>query len=105
MCFARVCSSACVYVRLRVHVYLRVAVLCYTPKSANTHTHTRVRMPYSLHLQNVDMSKKCSDMDHEMAMHFGVSKAVLEFVIFCHQEESNWYVMPHGLHARGRRTY
>ena len=33
---------------------------------------------------------KCSDMDKEIPELMGVSKAVLENVIFCHQEESNW---------------
>ena len=33
---------------------------------------------------------KCTDMDKEIPELMGVSKAVLENVIFCHQEESNW---------------
>tara|TARA_R110002050_G_scaffold37455_2_gene92981 strand:- start:2880 stop:3044 length:165 start_codon:yes stop_codon:yes gene_type:complete len=33
---------------------------------------------------------KCSDMNDEIPELMGVSKAVLENVIFCHQEESNW---------------
>ena len=28
----------------------------------------------------------------QMVYHMGVSKAILNSVIFCHQEESNWYV-------------
>ena len=36
------------------------------------------------------MSSKCADVDKEMANLLGVSKAVLNNVIFCHQEESNW---------------
>jgi DNA repair protein RAD50 len=39
-----------------------------------------------------DMSRRCGDLDRETAYHFGVSKAVLDSVIFCHQEESNWHV-------------
>ncbi|CAL8106543.1 unnamed protein product [Calicophoron daubneyi] len=36
------------------------------------------------------ISSKCAEIDHEMVTSLGVSKAVLENVIFCHQEDSNW---------------
>mmetsp|Transcript_28827 Transcript_28827/g.67107 ORF Transcript_28827/g.67107 Transcript_28827/m.67107 type:complete len:1326 (-) Transcript_28827:154-4131(-) len=36
------------------------------------------------------ISHKCVDMDTEVPDLMGVSKAVLEHVIFCHQEESSW---------------
>lgn len=36
------------------------------------------------------ISTKCAEMDAEMPMLLGVSKAVLENVIFCHQEDSYW---------------
>ena len=36
------------------------------------------------------MSSKCADIDKEMTVSLGVSKAVLNNVIFCHQEDSNW---------------
>ncbi|WVQ84355.1 hypothetical protein IAT38_006507 [Cryptococcus sp. DSM 104549] len=36
------------------------------------------------------ISTKCSDMDEEIPYLLGVSKSILENVIFCHQEESNW---------------
>ena len=39
---------------------------------------------------NLQISSKCSDIDLEMTLSLGVSKAVLENVIFCHQEDSNW---------------
>nr|XP_018262086.1 DNA repair protein RAD50 [Kwoniella dejecticola CBS 10117]OBR84244.1 DNA repair protein RAD50 [Kwoniella dejecticola CBS 10117] len=32
----------------------------------------------------------CSEMDEEVPLLLGVSKSILENVIFCHQEESNW---------------
>ncbi|XP_052793219.1 DNA repair protein RAD50-like isoform X2 [Mya arenaria] len=35
-------------------------------------------------------SSKCIDLDREMISSLGVSKPVLENVIFCHQEEANW---------------
>ena len=38
------------------------------------------------------ISTRCSDMDAEIPQHLGVPKAILENVVFCHQEESNWYV-------------
>lgn len=40
--------------------------------------------------EKVSMSHKCSELDRHIPEMLGVSKAVLESVIFCHQEESNW---------------
>ena len=34
-----------------------------------------------------------------MISHLGVSKAILNHVIFCHQEESAWYVCMYALHG------
>ncbi|GAB6026870.1 DNA repair protein rad50 [Chamberlinius hualienensis] len=36
------------------------------------------------------ISSKCTELDREMVSMLGVSKAILNNVIFCHQEESNW---------------
>ncbi|XP_060561846.1 DNA repair protein RAD50-like [Ruditapes philippinarum] len=36
------------------------------------------------------MNPKCADLDRQMITSLGVSKPVLENVIFCHQEEANW---------------
>ncbi|KAL7669135.1 hypothetical protein ACOME3_009803 [Neoechinorhynchus agilis] len=36
------------------------------------------------------ISSKCVDVDREIVTSFGVSKAILENVIFCHQEDCNW---------------
>lgn len=36
------------------------------------------------------ISTKCAEMDVEIPQLLGVSKAVLENVIFCHQEDSYW---------------
>ncbi|RXK35035.1 hypothetical protein M231_07713 [Tremella mesenterica] len=36
------------------------------------------------------ISTKCSEMDEELPLLLGVSKAILENVIFCHQEDSSW---------------
>uniref|UniRef100_A0A673A5R9 Zinc-hook domain-containing protein n=1 Tax=Sphaeramia orbicularis TaxID=375764 RepID=A0A673A5R9_9TELE len=40
--------------------------------------------------EKVSLSAKCADVDREMISALGVSKPVLNHVIFCHQEESNW---------------
>lgn len=40
--------------------------------------------------ESVSVSHGCADMDKQMPLLLGVSKAVLENVIFCHQEDSNW---------------
>ncbi|KAJ8276245.1 hypothetical protein COCON_G00079970 [Conger conger] len=42
------------------------------------------------HGEKVSLSSKCAEIDREMIAALGVSKAVLNHVIFCHQEESNW---------------
>lgn len=36
------------------------------------------------------ISSKCAELDTMMTRYLGVSKAVLEYVIFCHQDESLW---------------
>ncbi|UZJ57177.1 hypothetical protein CBS101457_006497 [Exobasidium rhododendri] len=36
------------------------------------------------------LSTKCAELDEEIPRLLGVSKAVLDNVIFCHQEDSNW---------------
>uniref|UniRef100_A0A3B3VRW0 RAD50 double strand break repair protein n=1 Tax=Poecilia latipinna TaxID=48699 RepID=A0A3B3VRW0_9TELE len=38
----------------------------------------------------VSLSSKCGELDREMISALGVSKPVLNHVIFCHQEDSNW---------------
>lgn len=40
--------------------------------------------------EKVSMSHKCGELDRHIPEVLGVSKAILESVIFCHQEESNW---------------
>uniref|UniRef100_A0A6I8Q165 RAD50 homolog, double strand break repair protein n=1 Tax=Xenopus tropicalis TaxID=8364 RepID=A0A6I8Q165_XENTR len=42
------------------------------------------------HGEKVSLSTKCAEMDKEMISALGVSSAVLNNVIFCHQEDSNW---------------
>uniref|UniRef100_A0A671KSW9 DNA repair protein RAD50-like n=1 Tax=Sinocyclocheilus anshuiensis TaxID=1608454 RepID=A0A671KSW9_9TELE len=42
------------------------------------------------HGKKVSLIHKCAEMDREMISALGVSKAVINHVIFCHQEESNW---------------
>jgi DNA repair protein RAD50 len=36
------------------------------------------------------LSNNCSDVNENMLMLLGVSKPILNYVIFCHQEDSNW---------------
>ncbi|XP_015757850.1 PREDICTED: DNA repair protein RAD50-like [Acropora digitifera] len=43
-----------------------------------------------VHGERQSLSSKCADINREMISFLGVSKAVLDNVIFCHQEESNW---------------
>ena len=41
-------------------------------------------------LQRATISSRCAEIDTEIPNLLGVSKAVLENVIFCHQEDSYW---------------
>lgn len=38
----------------------------------------------------VSMGHKCSELDRQLPLLLGVSKAILEHVVFCHQEDSSW---------------
>lgn len=40
--------------------------------------------------KELQLNSRCADIDQEMSRFLGVSKAVLEYVIFCHQEDSLW---------------
>ena len=40
--------------------------------------------------EKVSISMKCSDMDRLVPENLGVTAAIVENVMFCHQEESNW---------------
>lgn len=40
--------------------------------------------------QKVIISQRCLDIDKAVPQHMGISKAILENVIFVHQEEANW---------------
>lgn len=40
--------------------------------------------------QRSTISSKCAELDQMLPTFLGVSKAILENVIFCHQEESMW---------------
>ena len=35
-------------------------------------------------------TNKCGELDKSVPMMIGVSRAVLESVVFCHQEDSSW---------------
>ena len=43
--------------------------------------------------QVVSCGYKCSELDRQVPELLGVSAAVLDNVIFCHQEDSNWPLM------------
>ncbi|KAI3385672.1 hypothetical protein SNEBB_010606 [Seison nebaliae] len=38
----------------------------------------------------IEVTSRCVDMNKEIPLSLGVSKALLKYVIFCHQEDSNW---------------
>lgn len=43
--------------------------------------------------KKVSLSHKCSELDKQLPQLLGVSRAVLEHVIFCHQEDASWPLM------------
>ncbi|KAJ4462578.1 putative DNA repair protein RAD50 [Paratrimastix pyriformis] len=44
--------------------------------------------------EKVSLSGRCADIDRQVPELLGVSKAILEHVVFCHQENSNWPMSP-----------
>ncbi|WFD34747.1 DNA repair protein rad50 [Malassezia cuniculi] len=40
--------------------------------------------------QRSAISTRCAELDAEMPLLLGVSKAILDYVLFCHQEDSQW---------------
>lgn len=40
--------------------------------------------------ERVTMSHKCTELDKSIPIYLGVSKPILEHVVFCHQEDSSW---------------
>jgi len=43
--------------------------------------------------QRTSLSHKCGELDKQIPNLLGVSKAILEHVVFCHQEDSSWPLM------------
>ena len=74
------------------HLFFANTVLVFTISASNVqfiHWHINFTIGYIL-VQKVCLSYRCADMDREIPALMGVSKAVLENVIFVHQDESNW---------------
>jgi AAA domain len=40
--------------------------------------------------ERVSLSHKCSELDKQLPQLLGVSKPILEHVVFCHQEDASW---------------
>ena len=40
--------------------------------------------------RQISINKNCAEMDKQIPMLMGVSASILEYVIFCHQDESLW---------------
>lgn len=54
------------------------------------HISCRLKAAERAHAQRRIISTRCAELNMEVPILFGVSKAVLENVIFCHQEDSYW---------------
>ncbi|OBZ71496.1 DNA repair protein RAD50 [Grifola frondosa] len=82
-------------VKLRFHAangarMLAVRNLSVTMKKNGALTMKTLESILALADGNADKGGKCAEMDAEIPQLLGVSKAVLENVIFCHQEDSYW---------------
>lgn len=40
--------------------------------------------------QKASITSRCANVDEEISVVLGVSKSILNYVIFCHQDELNW---------------
>ncbi|RUS25381.1 LOW QUALITY PROTEIN: hypothetical protein BC938DRAFT_472252, partial [Jimgerdemannia flammicorona] len=47
--------------------------------------------------EQVSISARCADIDSDIPLHLGASQAILDNVIFCHQEESFWPLSESGV--------
>lgn len=47
-------------------------------------------LPSRTRPKRTTLSTKCAELDQEVPQQLGVSRAILDNVIFCHQEENNW---------------
>ncbi|KAG8227718.1 hypothetical protein J437_LFUL008000, partial [Ladona fulva] len=63
-----------------------------TREDKNGEVSSAVSSPMNVNVKNFkqSISQRCSDINAEMSRSLGVSKAILENVIFCHQEDSTW---------------
>jgi DNA repair protein RAD50 len=43
--------------------------------------------------EKVSLSHKCTELDKQIPQLLGVSKPILEHVVFCHQEDASWPLM------------
>lgn len=43
--------------------------------------------------EKVSLSHKCTELDRQLPQLLGVSKPILEHVVFCHQEDASWPLM------------
>lgn len=50
--------------------------------------------------EQVSISGRCAEIDREVPYHLGVSAAILDNVVFCHQEESTWPLCEPGVVKR-----
>ncbi|ELU13642.1 hypothetical protein CAPTEDRAFT_122168 [Capitella teleta] len=60
------------------------------PKGVTVRSLDGVFQMRALNGEKAAISSKCLQLDREMVAHLGVSRAILDNVIFCHQEDSNW---------------
>lgn len=66
-------------------------------KSAKSHTFKQLdgvlRMIDERTGKKISQSHKCTELDKQIPTLMGISKAVLDNVLFCHQEDASWPLM------------
>merc|ERR1712002_987174 len=77
-------------VKDRLHVVQRSLLATQTNQSVKMKTIDGIVTIMHEDGRKESITSKCADLNREMSSLMGVSKAVLENVIFCHQEDANW---------------
>ena len=71
-------------------MYCNYCYLSFQAKKIETKTLDGVVTRRNAAGEKQSITSKCADLDREMISSLGVSRPVLENVIFCHQEDANW---------------
>ncbi|RZF47734.1 hypothetical protein LSTR_LSTR005998 [Laodelphax striatellus] len=79
-------------IKLRIfNIHNEPVVVCRSMKNIQKLKNMEFKkVDQTISLNNEMISNRCVDVDEQMCYFMGVSKPILNYVIFCHQEESCW---------------